>query len=181
VAIGATAFGARPLFGGLRVRATATTCSAAPQEGHKLVEESCEAESGGQRWTFQPAGDGRGTGQLQSTFNSSLCIACNRSTDPEYRYKDTRAGFVALCNVSDDRQHFVVEGSVEDGPYSSGPITGPDGLTMNIFGNIRTDNQDVAFYPWQGASNAHWALLPDLGLIYAPFYGTCLSACDDIT
>ena len=180
-AIGATAFGARPIFGGLVVRASATTCSAAPEEGHKLVEETCEANSGGQRWDVVPVGGG-GTTMLRSAFNSSLCIACNRSSDPEYRYANTRAGFVALCNATDARQLFNVEGSVEDGPYQSGPITGPDGLTLNIFGSSRTDNADIAFYPWQGSSNAHWAVLPDLGLIYNPFYGTCLSACgQDIT
>jgi hypothetical protein len=89
---------------------------------------------------------------------------------------------VALCNATDARQLFNVEGSVEDGPYQSGPITGPDGLTLNIFGSSRTDNADIAFYPWQGSSNAHWTVLPDLGLIYSPFYGTCMSACgQDIT
>ena len=177
-AIGATAFGARPIFGSLALRASATTCSAAPQEGHKLVEETCEADSGGQRWAFVPVD--AGTGLLQSGFNASLCIACNRSSDPEYRYKNTRAGFVALCNASDARQRFSVEGTVKDGPYSSGPITGPDGLTLNIFGSSRSDNVDIAFYPWQGSSNAYWTIL-DGGLVYAPFYGTCLSACDNIT
>jgi hypothetical protein len=73
-AIGATAFGARPIFGGLVVRASATTCSAAPEEGHKLVEETCEADSGGQRWDVVPVG-GDGTSMLRSAFNSSLCIA----------------------------------------------------------------------------------------------------------
>ena len=180
-AIGSVAFGARPIFGGLTLRASSTTCSAAPKEGHKLVEETCEAESGGQRWSFAPVGDDLGTGQLQSTFNASLCIACNRSTDAEYRYKDTRAGFVALCNASDGRQLFVVEQTVHDGPYVSGPITGPDGLTLNIFGNVRTDNSDIAFYPFQGSSNAYWVVLPDLDLVYSPFYGSCLSACEDVT
>ena len=58
---------------------------------------------------------------------------------------------------------------------------GPDGLTLNIIGSSRADNVDIAFYPWQGSSNAHWVVLPDLGLVYNPFYGTCLSACDNIT
>jgi len=219
VGIGSKAFGARPIFGGLTLHASATVCSAAPREGHKLVEEPCEADSGGQRWSpvavpaptqgASAGGGGGGAGggkagggggggggvdglrsafgggalevvQLQSGFNASLCIACNRSSDPEYRYTNTRAGFVALCNASDARQLFVVEASIEDGPYSSGPITGPDGLSLNIFGNSREDNSDVAFYPWQGSSNTYWVLL-DPGIIYSPFYGTCVGACDDVT
>ena len=91
------------------------------------------------------------------------------------------AGFVALCNASDGRQLFVVEQTVHDGPYVSGPITGPDGLTLNIFGNVRTDNSDIAFSPFQGSSNAYWVVLPDLDLVYSPFYGSCLSACEDVT
>ena len=141
VGIGATSFGARPIFGSLNVKAFSSACSEPPKEGHELKEQGCEEGAEAQAWTVVAA-----TGQLQSLANSSLCVASNRSFDVEYRYQNTRAAFVAVCNASDARQVFSVETTVQDGPYRSGPITGPDGLTINIFGNVRTDNADIAMY-----------------------------------
>ena len=177
-AIGAVAFGARPLFGSLTINATSSACSGVPREGHLLKQQPC-ALGLPKAQSFDFVAQGGGVGQLVAVFNESLCVACNRSSDPVYRYQNTRAGFIALCNASDPRQLFQVEASATVGPYSAGPVQGPDGLTLNIFGSSDSDNIDIAFYPWQGSSNAHWVQQDPYGF-YNPFFGTCLTACDDV-
>ena len=185
VGIGAQRFGARPIFGGLRASAFSSTCSAAPQEGHLMVIETCQADAAGQQWAF--AADASGRGQIVSVANASLCVAMNSSVDaPFMGDASARAVFVAACNASEPRQVFLVEHTADDGPFRGarwalGPVQGPDGLTLNIRADDSSDNELLCGYPWQGSSNAWWSVNEnEFTYLYAPYYGVCLTACDNV-
>jgi hypothetical protein len=189
VGIGAQRFGAMPIFGGLRAVAFNSTCSAAPQEGHLLVVEACQAEAAGQQWAF--AADATGRGQIASVANASLCVMMNGTADAGFMGDPSARGvFVALCNASEPRQVFLAEHVADDGPFRGaawalGPVQGPGGLTLNIRADDAADNEFLCGYPWQGSSNAWWSvngadpshLLP---FLYAPYYGVCLTSCDNV-
>ena len=177
VAIGARAFGHKPIFGGVSIDAMNSTCSAWPQEGHALVEEACSPGSAGQAWSFVPLGRG-GVGQFVSDVNASLCLAANRSADAGFMGDSSARGtFVARCDAEEPRQQFLVETSIADGPLLMGPIQGPDRLTLNVKNDDATANSFICAYPWQGNSNAIWTLNSS-GTIWNALYGTCITSCD---
>jgi hypothetical protein len=178
VSFGAPAFGQQPVFGGILVNAELSTCSAAPQEGHLLVEEACSPGAAGQSWALQPSGGAAGVGQLVSVANASLCIAANGTADAGFMGDPMARGvFVMLCDANEPRQIFSVESTIADGSVLMGPIQGIDRLTLNIKNDDDTSNQAICAYTWQANSNAIWTLQSN-GLIYNPLYATCITACD---
>ena len=190
VAFGAPAFGQQPIFGGIVVNAELSTCSAAPQEGHLLVEEACSPGAAGQSWQLVPSGSAPGVGQLVSAANASLCIAANGTADAGFMGDaNARGVFVMLCDANEPRQIFSVEGTIADGSLLMGPIQSLDRLTLNIKNDDDTSNQAICAYTWQGNSNAIWTLQQQGGggggdgsaLIYNPLYATCITACDPQT
>jgi hypothetical protein len=185
VGIGAQRFGAHPIFGGLRISAFNSTCSAAPQEGHLMVIETCQADAAGQMWSL--AADASGRGQIVSVANASLCVMMNGTDDAGFMGDaSARAVFVAACNASEPRQVFLVEHTADDGPFRGaawalGPVQGTGGLTLNIRADDAGDNEFLCGYPWQGSSNAWWSVNEnEFTYLYAPYYGVCLTSCDSV-
>ena len=180
VAIGAGAFGHKPIFGGISVVAANSTCSGAPQLGHALVEEACSPGSPGQQWTFVPT-QPPNLGQFKSGVDPTLCLAANRTSDAGFMGDPgARGTFVALCDPAEERQLFLVEGTIDDGFYKLGPIQGPDRFTLNVKNDDPTSNAFICAYPWQGNSNAIWTLTPS-GTIWNPLYSSCITSCDPQT
>lgn len=179
VAIGARAYGHKPVFGGVTIDAASTTCSAFPRAGLPLVEEACSPGAPGQAWFFVPFGtDTEGVGQFISGANSTLCLAMNDTSDAGFMGDDRARGtFVAVCDPNETRQQFLVEGSITDGALRLGPIQGPGRLTMNVKNDDPTVNSYICGYPWQGNSNAIWTTTID-GAIWNPLYATCVTSCD---
>jgi hypothetical protein len=179
VALGSEAFGHYPVFTSYQVTALESTCSGVPQAGITLYEEACAAGTPGQSFTMVQGAVAPGV-QFRVTANPALCLSMNRTSDPEYRYSRTRFVTILPCNGTEPRQFFNVEGGLKDGPFNIGPITGPDGLVLNMFGNSESDDTEVESYIWQGGSNGMFTFDSLTGLIYAPQMGTCVGMCSKV-
>jgi hypothetical protein len=182
VALGAGAFGHTPMFGAFSFAVSRTTCSDTPAEGDMPHEEACQAGTPGQSLTFLPGPGGPSSpGQFALAANATLCVQTNGSSDPQYRYQNTRAITLQVCNASEPRQFFLPEATAVDGPYDPiGPLQGVDGLAVNVYGNEEKDDSDVSSYPWQGGTNAYWYWDAPTGSLFANFMGTCLSFCSKL-
>lgn len=179
VGLAAGDFGQTPVFGAFAVSVTDSACMDMPSLGDQPHEQLCRDGSPAQAFSFTPAGGApaNGPGQFSLTVNNTLCLQMNSTADPEYRYPRTRAITVQQCNPAEPRQMFTIETPSVDGAFPIGPITGIDGLTVNVFGNSEVEDSDVSGYPYQGGENSYWTFDLATGLIYNPNMGTCLGLC----
>ena len=106
------------LFNSLSVEAAATTCSGVAADGAQVFVEQCAAGSSGQTFDFVPSADRPPSGQLRlAAANPPLCVEQNATGSP------TLFVFMRPCNASEPRQLWNIERTIEDGPFSSGPVT----------------------------------------------------------
>jgi hypothetical protein len=182
VGLAAGAWAQTPIFTSYAVSVLGTACTDLPQIGAMPHEEACQAGTPGQQLVFTPGPSGpTGPGQFSLAANTTLCLQQNITADPEYRYSRTRAITLQQCDPGNPQQFFLVETtSVDAGGNPVGPVTGPEGYVVNVFGNSEKDDSDISGYPWEGGTNSYWFWDATNGALYANFMNTCLSFCTEL-
>jgi hypothetical protein len=175
-------FGQKPIFGAYSYSVLTTTCSATPQVGAQPHQEQCQPGTPGQQLAFVPGpgNPANGPGQFQLAADTTLCLHQNSTADPQYRYANTRAVLLQPCNATEPKQFFTIETTAVDGPANVGPVSGVDGLVVNVYGNSEADDSDISGYLWQGGTNAFWWWDASTGSLYANFMSSCLSFCTEL-
>jgi galactosylceramidase len=177
IGLAAGGFGQYPIFGAYSYSAASTACSATPVAGAMPHQEPCTPGTPGTELAYTPAVAPATGGTFSLVADTTLCLTQNATADPQYRYQNTRAVILAPCNATDLRQTFTIETTMTDGVVSVGPITGIDGLTLNVFGNSDSDDADISGYTYQGGTNAIWWWDSSTGTLFAPYMGLCASFC----
>ena len=187
VGLGASAFGAQPLFRSLTVDAATSACSAPPSVNASLFVEACAAGSPGQNFTLLATGRDQSTAQL-FVASAGLCVQSDAAADPPYRATRARRVYLAACDGTSDRQQFRLEMLGAQAPLDGnglrvGPIQGVDGGCLGGIGNSDLDDTEIISFPWQAASTAMWVFdgaVGGTGTFVSAFGGYCLSACAPI-